>query len=86
MKSIFLESGHIKLYKRENSQYWQMRIKPPREKATRESTGCKSLRDAKDIALKKYTLINTFLLLIKQAAVDCELFKNVNMIEEKYQV
>ena len=37
------------------------------------------------IALKKYTLINTFLLLIKQAAVDCELFKNVNMIEEKYQ-
>ena len=38
-----------------------------------------------NLALKKNTLINTFLLLIKQAAVDCQLFKNVNMIEEKYQ-
>ena len=56
MKHIILQNGHIKIYKRLNSQYWQMRIKPPREKATRESTGCKSLRDAKDIALKKYYL------------------------------
>jgi superfamily II DNA or RNA helicase len=38
-----------------------------------------------NLALKKNNLINTFLLLIKQAAVDCQLFKNVNMIEEKYQ-
>ena len=37
------------------------------------------------LALQKYKLINTFLTLIKQAAVDCQLFKNVNMLEEKYQ-
>ena len=37
------------------------------------------------LALNKAKLINNFLILIKQAAIDCELFKNVNMIEEKYQ-
>ena len=56
-KLIILHNGHIKLYKRENSNYWQMRIKAPREKAIRESTGCKSIKDAKEIALKKYQLL-----------------------------
>lgn len=37
------------------------------------------------LSLEKDKLINTFLKLIKEAAVDCELLKNVNMIEEKYQ-
>ncbi len=54
MKNILLHNGHIKIYKRENSKFWQMRIKPPKEKAFRESSGCKSLKDAKEIALKKY--------------------------------
>ena len=55
MKSIFLESGHIKLYKRENSQYWQMKLKLPKQKAIRSSTGSKILKEAKKIALKNYS-------------------------------
>ena len=55
MKSIFLESGHIKLYKRENSQYWQMKIKLPKQRAIRSSTGSKILKEAKKIALKNYS-------------------------------
>ena len=54
MKSIFLESGHIKLYKRENSQYWQMKLKLPKQRAIRSSTGSKILKEAKKIALKNY--------------------------------
>ena len=55
MKSIFLESGHIKLYKRENSQYWQMKLKLPKQRAIRSSTGSRILKEAKKIALKNYS-------------------------------
>ena len=59
MKSKLLKSGHIKLYKRENSNYWQLKIKLPKIKAIRISTGSKILNDAEKIALKYYsTLIN----------------------------
>ena len=54
MNSKFLKSGHIKLYKRENSNYWQMKLKFPRLKAIRSSTGSKILKDAEKIALKNY--------------------------------
>ena len=57
MKYIILQNGHIKIYKRENSRYWQMRIKPPKKKALRESTGCKLLKDAKDIATNRYKIL-----------------------------
>ena len=70
MKDILLHNGHIKIYKRENSKFWQMRIKPPKEKAFRESSGCKSLKDAKEIALKKYNDIiskKTFVVIPKNA-------------------
>ncbi len=56
-KDITLHNGHIRIYKRENSKFWQMRIKAPKEKAIRESTGCRSLKDAKDIATRKYELL-----------------------------
>ena len=55
MNSKFLKSGHIKLYKRENSNYWQMKIKLPRQKSLRSSTGTKILKDAEKIALKYYS-------------------------------
>ena len=55
MKSRILKSGHIKIYKRENSKYWQMKIKLPRMKAIRSSTGSKILKDAEKIALKYYS-------------------------------
>jgi len=55
MSSKFLKAGHIKLYKRENSKYWQMKIKLPKQKASRSSTGSKVLKDAEEIALKNYS-------------------------------
>jgi len=58
MKSKFLESGHIKLYKRENSQYWQMKIKLPKQKAIRASTGSKILKESEKIAHKYYSSLS----------------------------
>ena len=58
MKSKFLESGHIKLYKRENSKYWQMKIKLPKQKAIRSSTGSKILKESEKIALKYYSSLS----------------------------
>ena len=58
MKSKILKSGHIKLYKRENSDYWQMKIKLPKIKAIRSSTGTKILNEAEQIALKYFASLN----------------------------
>ncbi len=58
MKSKLIESGHIKLYKRENSQYWQMKIKLPKQKGIRSSTGSKIFKEAEKIALKFYSSIS----------------------------
>jgi len=58
MSSKFLKAGHIKLYKRENSKYWQMKIKLPKKKASRTSTGSKVLKEAEEIALKNYSSLN----------------------------
>jgi len=58
MNSKTLKSGHIKLYKRENSKYWQMKIKLPKLKAIRSSTGTRILQDAKKIALKNFLTLN----------------------------
>ncbi len=58
MVSKILKSGHIKLYKRENSNFWQMKIKLPKLKAIRSSTGSKILKEAEKIALKNYSILN----------------------------
>ena len=58
MDSKTLKSGHIKLYKRENSKFWQMRIKLPKQKAIRSSTGTKILKEAEKIALNNYSLLS----------------------------
>ena len=50
MKIINLKSGHIQIYKRENSKFWQIKLKYPKEKAIRLSTGTKILNDAKKIS------------------------------------
>ena len=79
MKSKLLKSGHIKLYKRENSNYWQMKIKLPKTKAIRESTGSKILNDAEKIALKYYSL------LIKKTNISLKksknIFKKIHLVE-----
>ena len=59
MNSKLLKSGHIKLYKRENSKFWQMEVKMPKLKAIRSSTGSKILKDAEKIALKYYSSISS---------------------------
>ena len=58
MVSKVLKSGHIKLYKRENSNFWQMKLKLPKLKAIRSSTGSKILKEAEKIALKNYSILN----------------------------
>ena len=58
MDSKTLKSGHIKLYKRENSKFWQMKIKLPKQKAIRSSSGTKILKEAEKIALNNYSLLN----------------------------
>ncbi len=58
MKSKFLKSDHIKLYKRENSEYWQMKIKLPKQKAIRSSTGSKILKESEKIALNYYSSLS----------------------------
>jgi superfamily II DNA or RNA helicase len=37
------------------------------------------------LAQQKHTLIDSFLQTVREVAVDCELFKNENMIEKKYE-
>ena len=78
MKSIFLESGHIKLYKRENSQYWQMKIKLPKQKGIRSSTGSKILKEAKKIALKNYS---SFEISNKIKKISKNIYKKIHLVE-----
>ena len=78
MKSIFLESGHIKLYKRENSQYWQMKIKLPKQKAIRSSTGSKILKEAKKLALKNYS---SFEISNKIKKISKNIYKKIHLVE-----
>ena len=78
MKSIFLESGHIKLYKRENSQYWQMKLKLPKQRAIRTSTGSKILKEAKKIALKNYS---SFGISNKIKKTSKNIYKKIHLVE-----
>ena len=78
MKSIFLESGHIKLYKRENSQYWQMKLKLPKQKAIRSSTGSKILKEAKKIALINYS---SFGISNKIKKTSKNIYKKIHLVE-----
>ena len=78
MKSIFLESGHIKLYKRENSKYWQMKLKLPKQRAIRSSTGSKILKEAKKIALKHYS---SFGISNKIKKTSKNIYKKIHLVE-----
>ena len=79
MNSKFLKSGHIKLYKRENSRYWQMKIKLPKIKAIRSSTGSKILKDAESIALKYYSSFSSKInIKLKRTK---NVFKKIHLVE-----
>ena len=79
MNSKLLKSGHIKLYKRENSKYWQMKVKLPKLKAIRSSTGSKILKDAEKIALKYYSSISSRInIKLKRSK---NIFKKIHLVE-----
>ena len=52
MKKINLKKDHLQIYKRENSKYWQIKIKLPKQKSIRKTSGTKILKEAKKIAFK----------------------------------
>ena len=54
MKKINLKKDHLQIYKRENSEFWQIKIKIPNQKSIRKTSGTKILEDAKKIALNAY--------------------------------
>ena len=54
MKKINLKNDHLQIYKRENSNLWQIKIKLPNTKSIRKTSSTKILKDAKKIALELY--------------------------------
>jgi aspartate carbamoyltransferase catalytic subunit len=58
MKKISLKEKHLQIYKRENSRIWQIKIKLPYKKAIRVTSGTSILKDAKNISINKYKLLN----------------------------
>ena len=47
MKKINLKEDQLQVYKRENSKVWQIKLKLPRQKAIRKTSGSKILEEAK---------------------------------------
>jgi aspartate carbamoyltransferase catalytic subunit len=58
MKKFILKKNHLQIYKRENSKFWQIRIKFPHKAALRISSRTSMLKEAKEIANKKYNLFD----------------------------
>ena len=54
MKKINLKKDHLQIYKRENSKFWQIKIKLPNKKSSRKTSGTKILEEAKKIAIDAY--------------------------------
>jgi Aspartate carbamoyltransferase, catalytic chain len=80
MNFKILKSGHVKLYKRENSQYWQMKIKLPKQQAIRSSSGTKILKDAEKIASNNYSRLNRQNK-IKIKKTSTNLYKKMHLVE-----
>ena len=81
MKIINLKSGHIQIYKRENSKFWQMKLKYPKKKAIWLSTGTKILNDEKKISLDQYYKYSTFK--IREDKKKKNDFKKIHLIDSK---
>ena len=57
MKKINLKEDHLQIYKRENSNVWQIKIKLPHKKALRITSRTKILEDAKKNIQLKWSMI-----------------------------
>ena len=82
MKKINLKNDQLQIYKRENSKAWQIKLKLPRQKAIRKSSGSKILEEAKKTALGIYDeILNT-----KKYAFDINKsynYKKIHLVESK---
>ena len=82
MKKINLKNDQLQIYKRENSKVWQIKLKLPRQKAIRKSSGSKILEEAKKTALGIYdAILNT-----KKYAFDINKsydYKKIHLVESK---
>ena len=82
MKKINLKKDQLQIYKRENSKAWQIKLKLPRQKAIRKSSGSKILEEAKKTALGIYDeILNN-----KKYAFDINKsynYKKIHLVESK---
>ena len=82
MKKINLKNDQLQIYKRENSKVWQIKLKLPRQKAIRKSSGSKILEEAKKTALDLYDeILNT-----NKYAFDINKsynYKKIHLVESK---
>ena len=82
MKKINLKNDQLQIYKRENSKVWQIKLKLPRQKAIRKTSGSKILEEAKKIALDIYNKI----LNSKKQTFDISKnynYKKIHLVESK---
>jgi hypothetical protein len=63
----------------------QRKVDVFRYKVVRDNKKTTTDQLMENIAKSKETLIQSFLGAVRKSAVDCELFKNVNMLKEEYQ-
>ena len=83
MKKINLKNDQLQLYKRENSDFWQIKLKFPKQKAIRKTSGSKILEEAKKIALNYYKKNNKLKNLNSFIKYKKYHFKNYNLIETR---
>ena len=82
MKKLNLKKDHLQIYKRENSKFWQIKIKLPKQKSIRKTSGTKILEEAKKIALNTYNQ-NTKYNKIKIFFSKHYFYKSYHLIESK---
>ena len=82
MKTISLKRNHLQIYKRENSKFWQIKIKFPNQKSIRKSSKTEILEEAKNIAIDTYNKNIKFNKINLSFAKNYS-FKSYHLIESK---
>ena len=83
MKIINLKHDHLQVYKRENSNVWQIKIKLPNKKELRISSRTKVIEDAKNIALHKYDFFSKQRRIVDNNSEKNFQYKKIHLIESK---
>ena len=82
MKKIDIKKNHLQIYRRENSKYWQIKLKLANQKSIRKTSGTMILEEAKKIALETYTE-NIKYNKTKLSFTKNYYYKSYNLIESK---